>query len=71
MKDKVLIFGKDDCPYTFRARSNYTSKKIQFDYFDVIKDSSAMQNMLKFSGGKREVPVIVEGKKVTIGFGGT
>jgi hypothetical protein len=27
--------------------------------------------MLKFSGGERKVPVIVEGEKVTIGYGGT
>jgi len=27
--------------------------------------------MLKHSNGGREVPVIVEGGKVTIGFGGT
>jgi hypothetical protein len=27
--------------------------------------------MLKLSGGKREVPVIVEGEKITIGYGGT
>jgi glutaredoxin len=27
--------------------------------------------MLKLSGGKRQVPVIVEGEKVTIGYGGT
>jgi len=27
--------------------------------------------MLKASGGKRQVPVIVEGDKVTIGYGGT
>jgi len=27
--------------------------------------------MLKLSGGTREVPVIVEGEKVTIGYGGT
>jgi len=27
--------------------------------------------MLKISGGTREVPVIVEGEKITIGFGGT
>jgi len=27
--------------------------------------------MLAFSRGRREVPVIVDGDKVTIGFGGT
>jgi len=30
-----------------------------------------MDAMLKLSGGQRKVPVIVEGEKVTIGFGGT
>jgi hypothetical protein len=30
-----------------------------------------MQRMLSFSGGRRSVPVIVEGEKVTIGWGGT
>jgi len=27
--------------------------------------------MLKLSKGQRKVPVIVEGKKVTVGYGGT
>ncbi len=30
-----------------------------------------MKAMLEASGGKRQVPVIVEGDKVTIGYGGT
>ncbi len=30
-----------------------------------------MDEMLKYSGGKRQVPLIVEGEKVTIGFGGS
>ena len=30
-----------------------------------------MEAMLKISGGTRKVPVIVEGEKVTIGFGGS
>jgi hypothetical protein len=29
-----------------------------------------MKEMLTYSGGKMEVPVIVEGSKVTIGFAG-
>jgi hypothetical protein len=37
----------------------------------VKKDSERLKEMLKLSGGKREVPVIVEGAKVTIGFGGS
>jgi hypothetical protein len=30
-----------------------------------------MDEMLKHSGGVRKVPVILEGSKVTIGYGGT
>jgi glutaredoxin len=32
---------------------------------------SKLQEMLKLSGGKRQVPVIVQGDKVTVGYGGT
>jgi len=30
-----------------------------------------LEAMLKISGGARKVPVIVEGEKVTVGFGGS
>jgi len=38
---------------------------------DVKKDASRLPEMLKLSGGKRQVPVIVEAGKVTVGYGGT
>jgi glutaredoxin 3 len=40
-------------------------------YIDVKQDKKSLEQMLKFSNGVREVPVIVEDGKVTIGFGGT
>jgi len=39
------------------------------EYFDVKSDSNKMEEMLLFSKGLRKVPVIVEGKEVTIGYG--
>lgn len=43
-----------------------------FEYFNVKKDAAALQRMLAFTKGRREVPVIVDaGGRVTIGFGGT
>jgi glutaredoxin len=30
-----------------------------------------MEAMLKASGGQRKVPVIVEGEKISIGYGGS
>jgi hypothetical protein len=37
----------------------------------VKKAASDLSEMLKHSGGEREVPVIVEAGRVTIGYGGT
>jgi hypothetical protein len=37
----------------------------------VKKDAEAMKRFLALSGGARRVPLIVEGGRVTVGFGGT
>jgi glutaredoxin len=37
----------------------------------VKQAATNLDEMLKISNGKREVPVIVKGDAVTIGFGGT
>jgi arsenate reductase-like glutaredoxin family protein len=40
------------------------------EYINVLSDTDKLKTMLKYSGGMRKVPVIVEGEKVTIGFNG-
>jgi glutaredoxin len=67
----VTIFGKDSCPYTQAARDDYERRGVPFDYINVKKDAAALDRMLEYSKGRRAVPVIVEGGRVTIGFGGT
>ena len=42
-----------------------------FDYVNVLENAAEMEAMLKASKGSRKVPIIVEGEKVTIGFGGS
>jgi len=44
---------------------------VSFEYINVKADPAALQKMLEYSQGRRDVPVIVEGGRVTIGFGGT
>jgi hypothetical protein len=39
-------------------------------YFNVKEDPEQLEVMLEYSNGKRKVPVIVEGEKVTIGYQG-
>ncbi len=66
----VLIFGKDGCPYTQAARDDYETRGVKFEYLNVKKNAADLERMLGFSKGRREVPVIVDGNNVTIGFAG-
>ncbi len=68
MAGKVIIYGKAGWPYTEKARSAYGNKAV---YFDVQADAKKLEEMLKHSGGRREVPIIVEGGKPIIGYGGS
>ena len=69
--ENVLIFGHDLCPYTSKAREDFSRRKIPFEYVNVLQDDDGLQRMLNHSNGRRQVPVIVEAGKVTIGFGGS
>jgi len=40
-------------------------------YYDVKKDHKKLDEMIKVTNGQREVPVIIEGQKVNIGYGGS
>lgn len=68
---KVVIYGKEGCPYTAAALRDYKERGVSYDYFDVKADAKALVEMLTKSGGQRVVPVIVEDDEVKIGFGGT
>ena len=41
------------------------------DYFDVKLDAAKLDEMLRYSKGQRNVPVIVEGDTVSVGYGGS
>lgn len=41
-----------------------------FTYVNVLANPDELKAMLKWSKGKRNVPVVVDGDTVTIGWGG-
>lgn len=41
-----------------------------FEYINVQQDPEGMKAMLKWSKGKRTVPVIVDNGQVQVGYGG-
>jgi glutaredoxin 3 len=67
----AVIYGKGNCPYTQAALEDYRRRGVEVEYHDVKHDRTALDRMLVHSAGQRRVPVIVEGERVTIGFGGT
>ena len=71
MNTMVTIYGKDTCPYTNAALDDHAQRGVAVTYRNVKKDPAAMDEMLRWSDGKRLVPVIVENGNVRIGFGGT
>jgi glutaredoxin 3 len=68
MEPKVIIYGTETCPFVKKAREAYGDKAISYN---VKADPEKLQEMLVYSKGEQRVPVIVEGEKVTIGYGGT
>jgi len=67
----VRIYGKDTWPYTTAAREDCEARGVAYEYYNVKKDEARLNDMLAVTKGRREVPVIVDDGKVTIGFGGT
>ena len=67
---KVTIYTKEGCPYCAAAKQHYTEQNIDFEEIDIYESPAAKEELLRLTGGKRIVPVIVEDGKVTTGFGG-
>ncbi len=67
MKPEVIIYGTEGCPFVKKAREDHGDNAI---FYNVKTDPERLQEMLVYSKGEQRVPVIVEGKKVTIGYGG-
>ena len=53
------------------AREAYESDGRTIDYRDVVEDQDYLDELLEITEGVGLVPVIVDGQKVKIGFGGT
>jgi len=67
---EVIIYTKHGCPYCAAAKEEY-GKRGGFTEINLHDQPDKVEEMLRLSGGKRQVPVIVEGDKVSVGFGGS
>ena len=37
----------------------------------MLKDPASLSEMLRVAGGRRDVPVVLDGGKATVGYGGS
>jgi len=65
MGEKIIIYGTETCPFCKQARVAYGERAV---FINVDGDPKMLEEMLAYSGGKRTVPVIVDGDKVKVGF---
>jgi glutaredoxin 3 len=67
MAEKILIYGTETCPFCINARAAYGERA---EFINVDGSPEKLKAMLDLTGGRRQVPVIVEGEKVAVGFMG-
>jgi glutaredoxin len=67
---EVTVFTKPGCPYCAAAKDDFVKRGVAFTEHNVVADQAALRNMLALNGGRRQVPTIVQGDQVTVGFGG-
>jgi glutaredoxin len=69
--NEVTIYTKPGCPYCKAAKEDLRRRAISFTEHNVQADAAALRQMLALNGNRRQVPPLVEGGRVTVGFGGT
>ena len=67
---EVTIYTKPGCPYCASAIDDMERRSVSYTEHNVKQDSSALKRMLELNGGRRQVPTIVRGEQVTVGFNG-
>ncbi len=68
--DGITIYTKPGCPYCAAAKDDFRRRGVAFVEHNVLSDTAAMRRMLELNGGRRHVPTIVEGERVSVGYGG-
>jgi mycoredoxin len=68
--DPVTIYTKPGCPHCAAAKEDLRRRGVPYAERNVLADPDGLQEMLALNGGRRSVPTLVEGRRVTVGFDG-
>ena len=62
----ITLYTKTGCPYCAAKRKELVAGKVPFDEINVTERPQAIPELLELTGGERVIPVIVDGKSVSI-----
>lgn len=66
---ETILYVKEGCPYCARMASDLKKKGAAYREIDITRDSAALRE-IKRKYGATQVPVLVEGDQITIGYKG-
>ncbi len=66
----VTLYTKPGCPYCAAAMDDLQQRGIPYTEHNVQADQAALRRMLELNGNRRQVPTLVQGGQVTVGFHG-
>jgi len=66
----VTVFTKPGCPYCAAAKDDLEQRGLSYEEHNVKADKAALGRMLELNGGRRQVPTILQGDQVAVGFHG-
>ena len=62
----ATFYVKTDCPYCAALRDELDAKGTEYNEINVKKNPEVIPELLKLTGGRRIVPVLVSGGEVSI-----
>ena len=66
----LMIYTHPDCAYSQAAKSDLQRDQVLFEEIDVTIVPGSIEKLEALTGGERITPVIIDGDKVTVGYGG-
>ncbi|TFH28099.1 MAG: glutaredoxin family protein [Myxococcales bacterium] len=68
----VILYSLCECPYSQMLRAELDARGLDYEEIDVARQRAVLPELLKLTGGRRIVPVLVEGREVRVApHGGT
>jgi glutaredoxin len=62
----IVLYVKAGCPYCAAKRAELEKRGARFDEVNVSERPDAIPELLKLTKGKRVVPVVVEGARISV-----